>query len=278
MIPTRFEDASSFTITVSRSLSLGMSFLPLRRRVLTHQSHERKCAESNAFPSLQNKSGHPFSLREPARGYVSVIAGGWGQILMTILRSDDHQPFQRSQSVATGRQIHRALWVMSLVLIAAVGCGPGPATTTQSPVKAQSDEVTIEVLESDSERGNNIDVSSLSENLDLTNEDIGQTAALETQPGNELVIEIQPMLDGSPAEGPWRSGAGSRNSDGKVHALVTSFETEECLLVSFEDQAASEWEEHPDEPDFNDVVLWIYPATSSGYDTSRCPDLSSVSR
>lgn len=193
---------------------------------------------------------------------------------MTIHRSDDDHLLQRSQAVATGL-IHRT---MSIVLIVAVGCGPGPAVTTQSPVEAQADEVTIEVLESDSDNRNNIDVSSPPEDLNLTADDIGQTATLETRRGREIVIEIQPMLDGSPMEGPWRSGAGSRNSDGKVHALVTSFETQECLLVSFEDQAASEWEEHPDEPDFNDVVLWIYPTTSSGYDTSRCPDLSLSSR
>lgn len=233
---------------------------------------------ATAFRSSQSKVRPPFLFEGACQRVCLSRRRGWGQIPMTILRFDDHQPLQRSQSVATGRQAHREIWILSIVLIAAVGCGPGPATTTQSPVKAKADEVTIEVLESDSERGNSIDVSSPSEDLDLTNEDIGHTAALETQSGNELVIEIQPMLDGSPVEGPWRSGAGSRNSDGEVHALVTSFETEECLLVSFEDQAASEWEEHPDEPDFNDVVLWIYPTTSSGYDTSRCPDLSLVSR
>jgi hypothetical protein len=161
-----------------------------------------------------------------------------------------------------------------LGLFALVGCGlfaPEPVTTV-SPIAASAGELTIEVVAPlHADYTNVIRLDSPAINLEMTNHDIGATRSIEVEEGQEIVVEIQPLLDGSPVSESWRSGSSSRNSDGESHALLTTLEDSLCVLVSFEDQPADSWGDHPDEPDYGDVLLWIYPTVSPPYETSQCP-------
>jgi hypothetical protein len=105
----------------------------------------------------------------------------------------------------------------------------------------------------------------------LTNNDSGATLQIETEQDEEIVLQIQPLPAGSPVAGPWKSGPTSRNPDGAVHALVTTIEGPHCLLVVFEDEDAADWGDHPDEPNYSDTLLWVYPTVSPPYDTAECP-------
>lgn len=168
-------------------------------------------------------------------------------------------------------------WISSwLSLVVLAGCGvidnTPEAVTSAAKIIAPAAELTVEVVKPDSDYTNEIRLTSPSEDPVITNYDIGETVEIEASAGQEIVLEIQPLLDGAPIAGPWQSGSASRNSDGEVHALVTTFEDSPCLLVSFEDEDAQDWDDHPEEPDFSDALVWIYPTTSPPYDTSNCPD------
>lgn len=158
-------------------------------------------------------------------------------------------------------------------LVVLCGCGliPPEPVTAASEVTAPADEVTIEILAPHADYTSLIRLDSHSTDVELTNYDIGETWDIEVTSGEEIVFEIQPILEGSPVAGPWHSGSASRNSDGEVHALLTTLENSRCLLVSFEDEDAEDWGDHPDEPDYTDVLVWVYPTVSPRYDTSQCP-------
>jgi hypothetical protein len=152
--------------------------------------------------------------------------------------------------------------VWLLVASPAIAMPPGA-------VIAPADEVTIEILESNSEFVNQIHLFGPSFDLGVTDDDTGATRIISAKAGKEIKFEIRPFVDGELVAGPWRSGPADRNSDGQIHAMVTANSDGSCLLVEFEDTDGSGWDADPEEPNYVDAIFWVYP--SSGFDTSLCP-------
>jgi len=166
----------------------------------------------------------------------------------------------------------------SLALIVIAALIPMFAATAvavpSGAVVAPADNATVEVLESNSDFVNHIHVWGPHADLEVTDDETGETRSLTTKAGKEIKLEIRSTLGGV-EQGIWRSGPAERNPDGAVHAIVTANLDGSCLLVEFEDTEASGWADDPDEPNYVDAVFWVYP-DSLDFDTSQCPEPASV--
>jgi hypothetical protein len=166
----------------------------------------------------------------------------------------------------------------SLALIVVAALIPTFAATAlavpEGAVVAPADNVTVEVLESNSDFVNHLHVWGPHMDLEVTDDETGQIRSLTTRAGKEIKFEIRSTLGGV-EQGIWRSGPAERNPDGAVHAIVTSSPDESCLLVEFEDTDASVWADDPDEPNYVDAVLRIYP-DSPDFDISQCPEPAGI--
>jgi hypothetical protein len=158
-------------------------------------------------------------------------------------------------------------------LIAVVFLFIGATALAKPPgaVIAPADDVTIEILQSNSAFVNHIHLFGPGLNLGVTDDDTGATREISTTAGTEIKFEIRPFHGGVQMAGPWRSGPGDRNPDGEIHALVTANGDGSCVLVEFEDTDASGWDADPDEPNYVDAIFWVYPSTA-GFDTTFCPE------
>ena len=128
-------------------------------------------------------------------------------------------------------------------------------------VKAPATHNEIEILESNSDFVNEIRLVSPAVMSLGTDDDWGTIFLLPpVSQGTELIFEITPTLMGSPTgDGPWQTGPGSRNPDGKKHAVVNKL-PDKSSIVNFEDIDASGWGT-ADEPNFLDAIFHVRPAT-----------------
>lgn len=161
--------------------------------------------------------------------------------------------------------------VVWMVVVTSLVLGPVALAKPPGAVLAPADEVTLEILESSSDFVNHLYLWGPEIDLLVTDDDTGSLRTMSTKAGNEIKMEIRPFFGGSPIAGPWRSGPADRNPDGQVHALVTANSDGSCLLVEFEDTDAAGWDADPDEPNYVDAVMWLYPTTTPAFDTSDCP-------
>ncbi len=159
------------------------------------------------------------------------------------------------------------LWAASLGTALVIVIASAASAMPPDAVTAPADRVTIEVMESNSDFVNRISLWGPSVDLGVTDDDTGATRTIGARAGREIKLQITPYDPTNTLEvgGPWRSGPGGRNGDGRVHAQVTTVGT--CSLVEFEDVDASQWGT-VDEPNFVDAVLHIYPA---GPKPTTCP-------
>jgi hypothetical protein len=180
----------------------------------------------------------------------------------------------RTTSVRSGEGMRRRR-TASIGLAVIVVLLVGSTAWAQPPgaVIAPADDVTIEILQSNSAFVNHIHLFGPGVDLGVTDDDTGETRQISTRTGREIKFEIRPFHEGELVAGPWRSGPGDRNSDGEVHARVTANSDGSCLLVEFEDTDGAGWADDPDEPNYVDAIFWVYPSTTPGFDTSSCQKL-----
>jgi hypothetical protein len=159
------------------------------------------------------------------------------------------------------------LWAASLSTALVIVIASAASATPTDAVIAPADTVTIEVLESNSDFVNRLSLWGPSVDLAVTDDDTGAVRTVSSRAGREIKLQITPYDPTNTVQvgGPWRSGPGARNSDGQVHARVTT--VGDCSLVEFEDLDAADWAA-ADEPNFVDAVLHIYP---SGPKPATCP-------
>ena len=164
----------------------------------------------------------------------------------------------------------RRIQIMGLATVLCLLVGSTALAKPPGAVTAPADEVTVEILQSNSHFVNHIHLFGPAVDLGVTDDDTGAIREISTKAGSEIKFEIRPFDGDVLAAGPWRSGPGDRNPDGEVHAIVTANSDGSCLLVEFEDIDASGWGT-ADEPNYVDAIFWVYP-TSPGFDTSSCPE------
>lgn len=159
------------------------------------------------------------------------------------------------------------LWAASLAMAFVIVIASAASATPPNAVIAPADTVTIEVLESNSDFVNRISLWGPSFDLAVTDDDTGALRSISTGAGREIKLQIAPYDPSNrlSVAGPWRSGPGDRNRDGRVHVRVTT--VADCSLVEFEDLDATDW--GPDaEPNFVDAILHVYP---TGPKPANCP-------
>ncbi len=123
-------------------------------------------------------------------------------------------------------------------------------------VKAPADLIEVEILESNSDFDNLIELVSPvyaaigSDNSNGTVVDMIPTVTA----GVELIFQIT-----TPEGNVWQTGPGIRNSDGRKHAVVDKL-VDKSSIVMFEDIDASGWGT-ADEPNFIDAIIHVRERT-----------------
>lgn len=125
-----------------------------------------------------------------------------------------------------------------------------------SKVKAPADLIEVEILESNSDFDNMIEL--ISPVYYLIGSDNSTGTVVNTIPavtaGTELIFQIT-----TPEGNVWQTGPGARNSDGRKHAIVNKL-ADKSSIVNFEDIDAAGWGA-ADEPNFVDAIIHVRERT-----------------
>ena len=129
-------------------------------------------------------------------------------------------------------------------------------TRANAKVKAPAELIEVEILESNSDFDNLIELVS-PVNIVIGSDNSTGTVVNTIPPvtaGVELIFQIT-----TPEGNLWQTGPGVRNYDGQKHAVVIK-RPDKSSIVNFEDIDASEWG-IADEPNFLDAIIHVRERT-----------------